>query len=59
VLSRPLTLKVDPSFHLFGLAIGLISTVLPLGIAGTGVDVGIGMELFDAIDPPDRTEDAI
>ena len=39
-------LRVGPSFHLFGLAIGLISTVLPGPGAGFGLVTDI--ELVDA-----------
>ena len=43
-------LMVGPSFHLFGLAIGLINTVLPGGIPGAGFGRIIGIELVEV--PP-------
>lgn len=56
-----LTLKVGPSFHPFGLTIGLISTVLSLGtpgIPGVSFAASLGIELVDVDDPTGRTEDA-
>lgn len=44
-----------PSFHRFGLAIGLISTVLPGGIAGEGLGRMTGIELVEV--PPGLNEE--
>lgn len=48
--SPSLTLKVAPSFHPFGLAIGLIRIIYPLGIPSLGMEPVNGSS--------GRTEDA-